>query len=53
MGKLIYKCKVNGVVGKVGKAFAMCSKSGIGDRCAAHGNVKCKHKIKPSGGDKP
>ena len=42
--KIIYKCKVGGVVGRVGKAFAMCNKSGLGDKCAAHGNYKCQHK---------
>lgn len=48
MGKVIYKCAGGGCLGRVGKAFAMCSKSGKGDRCAAHGNTKCEHKLKPN-----
>lgn len=46
MSKVIYKCKVNGCLGRVGKCFALCAKSGIGDKCSAHGNYKCEHKVK-------
>ena len=44
--KVIYKCKVDGMLGKVGKYGAICAKSGVNGRCAAHGNYKCEHKTK-------
>lgn len=44
--KVIYKCAVSGCLGRIGKAFALCAKSGTGGKCAAHGNKKCEHKIK-------
>ena len=46
MAKNEYKCRVDGVLGKVGKAFALCGKAGVNSKCASHGNYKCEHKIK-------
>ncbi|URQ87693.1 hypothetical protein J8Z28_07585 [Pseudoalteromonas sp. SCSIO 43088] len=46
MAKNQYKCQVDGVLGKVGKAFALCGKSGVNGKCSAHGNYKCEHKMK-------
>ena len=46
MAKNEYKCRVDGVLGKVGKAFALCGKAGVNSKCAAHGNFKCEHKMK-------
>lgn len=40
------KCKVDGVLGKVGKAFGICAKAGVNGKCCAHGNYKCEHKEK-------
>jgi len=44
MGKVIYKCKVNGSLGRVGKYSSMCGLSRMGGFCGAHGNKKCQHK---------
>lgn len=48
MSKLIYKCKVNGIVGRQGRYSAVCGKikCGSGSICGAHGNTKCVHKEK-------
>ena len=48
MNRLIYKCKVDGVLGRFGKSWGVCAKSGVNGRCAAHGNFKCEHKVKGS-----
>lgn len=46
--KIIYKCKVNGIVGRMGKALACCPKIKCGSEslCGAHGNTKCVYKVK-------
>ena len=46
MSQVIYKCKVNGVVGRMGKYTALCVKIKCGSDsiCGAHGNKKCEHK---------
>lgn len=53
MSKTIYKCAVNGSLGMTaihkGKRIgAICGKIKCGPDsiCGAHGNTKCKHKIK-------
>jgi|GEM_PF-5277245 len=43
--KVIYQCNVNGVLGKAGKAIALCGKHKIKGGCGAHGNTKCVHKV--------
>ena len=43
-----YTCKVNGCLGRslCGKYSAICGKIGAtNNKCHAHGNFKCKHKI--------
>ncbi|ALS32634.1 hypothetical protein PTRA_a1418 [Pseudoalteromonas translucida KMM 520] len=45
MSKVIYQCSVNGVIGKAGKAVALCGKHKIKGGCGAHGNTKCAHKV--------
>lgn len=45
-GNIIYKCAVNGDLGRVGKYGAICAKSNARGGCGAHGNTKCIHKIK-------
>ena len=44
--KVIYQCKVDGALGRVGKYSAICGKSKIGGGCGAHGNAKCEHKVR-------
>lgn len=44
--KIIYKCKVDGGLGRVGKYGAICGKSKVGGGCGAHGNTKCEHKVR-------
>ena len=48
MSKIIYKCKVDGVVGRQGRYTAICGKIKFGNDsvCGAHGNTKCTHKVK-------
>lgn len=48
IGNITYKCKVDGVLGKVGKYSAICGKIKCGDDsiCGAHGNKKCEHKVR-------
>lgn len=46
MSKLIYKCKVDGVLGGSGRSLGLCANSGVDGKCAAHGNYKCEHKCK-------
>jgi len=51
MGKLIYKCAVDGSVGygydaRGKKLWAVCGKVKMNSRCGAHGNFKCEHKRK-------
>lgn len=48
MAKNIYKCAVDGNLGRVGKYGAICGKIKVcsGSLCGAHGNTKCKHKSK-------
>lgn len=46
MKKRNYKCKVDGVVGRVGKCIGICPKSVVNGYCGAHGNTKCEHKEK-------
>lgn len=44
MSRKQYKCKVNGVLGP----NCLCGSVGVGknsDRCMAHGNTKCRHKV--------
>lgn len=43
--KIIYQCNVNGVLGKAGKAVALCGKHKLKGGCGAHGNTKCEHKV--------
>lgn len=44
---IIYVCAVNGVVAPNGICGAVSLYSDDkGHRCTAHGNTKCKHKIK-------
>lgn len=45
-GKIVYQCAVNGVVGKAGKAIALCGKHKLKGGCGAHGNTKCEHKVR-------
>ncbi len=45
-GRVIYKCKVGGDLGRTGRYVAICGKSKAGGGCGAHGNTKCEHKIK-------
>ena len=58
MAKIIFKCAVNGITGSMpmgrGRvAYAMCGSIKVGDKsiCGAHGNYKCKHKVKQSNHD--
>jgi len=44
--KVIYQCKVDGALGRVGKYGAICGKSKVGGGCGAHGNTKCEHKVR-------
>ncbi len=46
--KVIFKCKVGGYLGHVGKYAALCGKIKVGndDICGAHGNTKCEHRVK-------
>lgn len=44
--KVIYQCKVDGDLGRVGKYGAICGKSKVGGGCGAHGNAKCEHKVR-------
>lgn len=51
MGKVIYKCAVDGSVGygydaRGKKLWAVCGKIKMNGRCGAHGNFKCEHKRK-------
>ena len=47
MKKFKYKCDVNGCLGLAGRAFGMRGKISLhSDDCTAHGNEKCKHKVK-------
>jgi len=51
MGKVIYKCAVDGSVGygydsKGKKLWAICGKVRMNGTCGAHGNFKCEHKRK-------
>lgn len=51
MGKVIYKCAVEGSVGygydaRGKKVWAICGKIKMDGTCGAHGNFKCKHKHK-------
>ena len=45
--KVIYKCKVNGVVGRYGKLIAMCPKIKVGDSglCGKSGECDWGYKI--------
>lgn len=45
-GKVIYKCAVNGNLGRIGRYGAICAKSNARGGYGAHGNTKCKHKIR-------
>lgn len=42
------KCAVDGVVGTVGKLTGICGSISVNGKseCRAHGNKKCKHRIK-------
>ena len=44
--KVIYQCKVEGYLGRVGKYSAICGKHKVSGGCGAHGNTKCEHKVK-------
>lgn len=44
--RIVYQCAVNGVVGKAGKAIALCGKHKLKGGCGAHGNAKCEHKVR-------
>ena len=44
MSKVIYKCKVDGDLGRIGKFGAMCAKYKLNGDCGAHGNKKYEHK---------
>ena len=45
--KKLYKCAVNGCLGRRGKYIALCGKVKCGSEsyCGAHGNSKCVHRI--------
>ena len=52
MGKVIYKCAVNGIlehkmIGRK-KVMGICGKIKVGDEsiCGAGDDIECKHKIK-------
>lgn len=45
--KVIFKCKVDGYLGRRGVYGAICGHIKVnGSICGAHGNKKCEHKVR-------